>query len=338
MVLRNARTTCCALCCGLLWLVGWALPSAAQKALNVVVMIVPQQYFVEQLGGNRVAVTVLVPPGTDPHVYEPKSQNMVQIFHADLYIAMGTPEEQAWLPRLLAARPDLEVLHQDAGIPKLAMTGHHHDDHETHQHKEVKAGPVGAPAAASKAAPRSTATGPENRPSHPIDERYLDPHIWLSPQLVRIQAETISRGLCKKDPEGTDYYRARLQSFQHQLDQLDQQLGALFSRVQRPAAFLTFHPSWGYFARDYGLNQVPIEVEGKEPSPKQLAELMRRITRERIPVLLVQPQFSRRLSEVVARQTGVQLITADSLALDWENNLLDVGRRLAAALNQESKP
>jgi ABC-type Zn uptake system ZnuABC Zn-binding protein ZnuA len=65
---------------------------------------------------------------------------------------------------------------------------------------------------------------------------------------------------------------------------------------------------------------------------------MRRITRERIPVLLVQPQFSRRLSEVVARQTGVQLLTADSLALDWENNLLDVGRRLAAALNQESKP
>ena len=336
--MKRVRTACCALCCGLLWLVGWALPTAAQKTLKVVVMIVPQQYFVEQLGGNRVAVTVLVPPGTDPHVYEPKPRNMVQISKADLYIAMGTPEEQAWLPRLLAARSDLEVLHQDAGISKLAMTGHHHDDHETHQHQAEQAGRGGAPSSASKAAPRSSATGPEDRLPHAVDERHLDPHIWLSPKMVRTQAETISRGLCEKDPEGTDYYRARLQSFQQQMDQLDQQLGALFSRVHRPAAFLTFHPSWGYFAHDYGLHQVPIEVEGKEPSPKQLAELMRRITRERIPVLLVQPQFSRRLSEVVARQTGVQLITADPLALDWENNLLDVGRRLAAALNQESKP
>ena len=327
-----------ALCSALVWLVGWALPSAAQETLKVVVMIVPQQYFVEQLGGNRVAVTVLVPPGTDPHVYEPKPQNMVQISHADLYIAMGTPEEQAWLPRLLAARPDLEVLHQDAGISKLAMTDHHHDDHERHQHKEVKAGPVGAPSSASKAASRSSTTGSEDKLPHAVDQRHLDPHIWLSPKMVRIQAETISRGLCEKDPEGTDYYRARLQAFQHQLDQLDQQLGALFSQVHGPAAFLTFHPSWGYFARDYGLHQVPIEVEGKEPSPKQLAELMRRITRERIPVLLVQPQFSRRLSEVVARQTGVQLLTADSLALDWENNLLDLARRLAAALKQENKP
>jgi zinc transport system substrate-binding protein len=335
---KLARTICRALCFGLLWLAGWALPAAAQEPLRVVVMIVPQQYFVEQLGGDRVAVTILVPPGADPHVYEPKPKNMVQISSADLYIAMGTPEERVWLPRLLASRPDLSVLHQDAGIPKLAMMDHRHDDHETHRHKAEKAGPVGTPPSTTKGAPQSTAAAIGNQLSAPVDERHLDPHIWLSPKMLRIQAETISRGLREKDPAGAEYYRARLQSFQHLLDRLDQQLTALFSNLHGPAAFLTLHPSWGYFARDYGLNQVPIEVEGKEPSPKELEKLMRRVTRERIPVLLVQPQFSRRLSDVVARQTGIQVITADPLALNWEDNLLNLARQLAATLNQERTP
>jgi zinc transport system substrate-binding protein len=327
---RWPNTLLCAALVGLLGLLGWCEPVAAARPLNVMVMIAPQRYFVEQIGGNRVAVTVLVPPGTDPHTYEPKPQTMVQAAQAQLYLAMGIPEERAWLPRLLAIRSNLPVIHQDQGIAKNAMASHDHDEADQHSSASQPRMP---------AAPTVGTTGPGLPDSlehgaeaaHVHDPGGLDPHIWLSPKLVRQQAETIASGLCAADPEGTAEYQSRLAAFQQKIDQLDRDLQTLFASVPGPKSFLVVHPSWGYFARDYGLTQMPMEVEGKEPNARDLARLIQRTTDERIPVLLVEPQFSQRLAEVVARQTGVRILVADPLAADWETNLRQVAEQLVEA-------
>jgi zinc transport system substrate-binding protein len=296
----------------LLMLLGACNFVAAAGPVKVMVMIEPQRYFVEQIGADHVSVTVLVPPGGDPHTYEPKPQTLVQVSHARLYFAMGIPEEQVWLPRLVAIRPDLQVARQDDGIAKMAMEtrAEIHGDHG------------------------SEADHPSHDHHHHSNDA-LDPHIWLSPRLVRIQADTIARALCSLDPANAGDYQAHLKIFQQRIDALDQRLAKVFASLHQHRGFLVVHPSWGYFAKDYALQQIPMEIEGKEPTAADLVKLIQRTNATGINVILVEPQFSQRFADVMARQTGIRLMIADPLAADWENNLWELGRQLAAFLSPQ---
>jgi zinc transport system substrate-binding protein len=315
-------------------LMGWicgCTPVAAAGPLKVLVMIQPQRYFVEQIGGSQVSVTVLVPPGVDPHTYEPKPQTMVLASQASLYVGMGIPEEQSWLPRLLAIQPNLRVVRQDEGITKVPMDtresvhGHQLAPHDHAGGTQTVPGP-------------DTTRGGHDHPNHGTGHHHhhseaLDPHIWLSPKLASTQAETIARALAEVDPANAGAYRERLKSLLQRITDLDQRLTSLFASLPKPRGFLVVHPSWGYFARDYDLEQVPMEIEGKEPTAGDLVKLIQRTASERIPVILVEPQFSQRFATVMAHQSGVQVLVADPLALDWEQNLWEVARQLAERLS-----
>lgn len=159
----------------------------------------------------------------------------------------------------------------------------------------------------------------------------LDPHIWLSPRLVKVQAQTIYQALAEADPEHEADYRANLEAFLADLDALDREIRDLLRGVSQ-RKFLVLHPSWGYFARDYGLEMVPIEVGGQEPSAAELAHLVRVAREEGIRVVLAQPEFSTRAAEVVAREIGGRVILVSPLAEDWMANLRHVARTLAEAL------
>ena len=293
---------------------------AASDLIKVVVMIQPQRYFVEQLGGDRVAVTVLVPPGADPHTYEPKPQTLVEVSRAHVYIAIGIPEEEAWLPRLKSIRPDIPIVHQDQGIAKTPM--------------ETRAEIYG------DCSSQSSPTGQDQHHRHDHDAIHhhtdgLDPHIWLSPKLARIQAETISRALCTLDSANCADYQLRLDNFQRRIDDLNQRLSKAFEHLDKHRGFLVVHPSWGYFARDYQLQQLPLEIEGKEPTAADLVKVIKRTADEGIKVILVEPQFSQRFARLLARESGVQMLIADPLALDWETSLWEVGHQLAAHLSRQ---
>ncbi len=305
---------------------------AAAQPLKVMVMIEPQRFFLEQIGGKHVAVTVLVPPGADPHTYEPKPQTMVQISQARLYVSMGIPEEQAWLPRLLAIRPDLRMVRQDQNIAKLPMKSRE----EIYGHHDQPLVPK------TQAQSPQPADNTSELPKHVQEEAHthhhealsVDPHIWLSPRLVRIQAETIARALTEVDAEHAADYQQGLSSFLKQIDELDQQLSSLFPPSLEHRSFLVVHPSWGYFARDYGLQQIPMEIEGREPTAADLANLIRVTTKERIRVILEEPQFPKRFAEMMASQAGIQVIEANPLAYDWVGNLRKVGSQLAEQLSR----
>lgn len=290
-------------------LLGWVLLSAAHagEPLPVTVSIQPQKYFVERIGGERVTVMVMVEPGAEPHVYDPKPQQMAALAKSKLYFALGVPFEEVWLGKFASASPAMQVVHTEAGIQKLPMTLHeHHDEHQGKEHRQ----------------------GAQAAPHH---EEVLDPHIWLSPPLVMIQARNILSALLQADPTQRAHYEQHYRKFAEELTALDLDLLRLFGEAGNHREFMVFHPAWGYFAAAYGLKQTPIEVEGKEPKAADLKRLIEHPREHQVKALFVQPQFSATSAKVIAEALGAQVVTADPMAQDWVNNLREVAGKFKAA-------
>jgi zinc transport system substrate-binding protein len=293
-----------------LMLVTVILPGAhADKPPQVTVSILPQKYFVERIGGPQVAITVMVEPGAEPHVYDPKPQQMASLAKSKIYFAAGVPFEDAWLNRFAEANPGMEIVHTENGIQKLPVLTH--DEHAGHRD-----------AASQHLKP--CAEGHE----HGV----LDPHIWLSPPLAMIQARNIFTAFLKVDPARRNEYQANYRRFLEEIAALDMELLNLFGELGGSREFIVFHPAWGYLAAAYGLVQTPIEVEGKEPKAADLGQLIRHARERRIKVVFVQPQFSSTSARVIAEAIGGQIIAADPMALDWAKNLREVAEKFKAAL------
>ena len=158
----------------------------------------------------------------------------------------------------------------------------------------------------------------------------LDPHIWLSPVLVKKQAAVILAGLKPIIPEHAADLDASYSQFLQQIDTLDAHLQSQL-RGSKGQRFMVFHPSWGYFARQYGLEQMPIEIEGKAPKPAQLVELVTDARAQNIGIIFAQPQFSQKSAEVIAREIGGKVVLADPLAENWLENLKDVAEKIRRA-------
>ena len=290
-------------------------PAYADK-LKAFVSIAPQQYFVQRIGGSLVDVSVLVPPGADAHTYEPKPRQMAELAKTAVYFAVGIDFEKAWMKRIAAASPGMRIISTDGGIEKMALPAHHsHGKDQGRSTSAEKAQP----------APRPGEAHSDHRAGTP------DPHVWLSPPLVKIQAKHIADALAAVDSANRARYEENLVGFLRELDALDAELKSMFAG--RPAArVMVFHPSWGYFAQAYGLEQVPIEVEGKDPKPAQLKELIHRAREHGVKVVFVQPQLSVKSAEMVAREIGGQVVVADPMAANWAENLREVARKFKAAL------
>jgi len=266
----------------------------AEEKLLVFVSIAPQKYVVQQIGGKFLNVEVMIPAGADPHVYEPKPRQMVALSKARLYFAIGIqPFENAWLKRIASPNPAMMVVHTDRGIQKIPMT-----------------------------------RGPHEEDQHAGE---LDPHIWLSPPLVIKQAQTILNALVEVDPANRAVYEDNCRDFVSEVVALDSDLKNIFAGKQG-FQFMVLHPAWGYFAHTYGLKQVPVEIEGKDPKPAQLKELIEHAKQSQIKIIFAQPQFSSRSARLVAEEIGGQVVFADPLAADWSDNLREVAEKLKSAL------
>ncbi len=275
---------------------------ASAKPLAVFVSILPQKTIVEQIGGKLVSVQVMVPPGAGPATYEPKPSQMARLSRTSIYFSVGVPFEKAWLPKIGGANPKMEIVPTDQDIPKLPMARHEHEGHEEDHH------------------------------DHGHEEAHtLDPHVWLSPGLIKMMARNIQVALIRQLPDHRDQLKTNLTTFENELDHVDQQIRQLLTPL-KGRHFMTFHPSWGYFAHTYGLTQIPVEVEGKEPKPAQLKDIIRNAEKLNIKAIFVQPQFSTRTARIIADMIGGRLITADPLAPDLLDNLLRQARALEKAL------
>lgn len=289
---------------------GWV---SAQTAPSAFVTIPPQKYFVDKVSGGLVPVSIMVEPGANPHAYEPRPRQMTELAKAAIYFTIGDSFDQTWLGRLTGANPGMAVVHTAEGIAKIPTDEpfHHEDGHAEDGHEGEPHG--------------------EHEGHH--DHGTLDPHIWLDPALVKVQLAHILGGLSRVDPENAALYAANAATFEREIEALDGEIRAILAPIpQDRRTFLVFHPSWGYFARAYGLTQASIEVDGKEPSPRDLARIIAAGKESGARVVFVQPQFSQKSAAVIARQIGATVVPLDPLAENWADNLRRAARAFAEAL------
>ncbi|HOI56881.1 MAG TPA: zinc ABC transporter substrate-binding protein [Phycisphaerae bacterium] len=311
-----------------------ARPSPAR--LRVFVSILPQAYFLERLGGERVEVDVLVGPGQSPETYEVTPKQVARLTEARAFFRIGVPFEESLLKKIASTVRQLEIVDTRQGIPLRVMEhSHHHGEHDDHDQDDADAeAPNGGAAAGDHGHSHGSEAGRQTDREAPSSEAAKgdDPHIWLSPRLVRIQAKTICDALVRLDPEHGSEYLENLKRFEDDLDGVDRKLTTVLEPL-RGREFFVFHPAYGYFADAYGLRQTPVEIEGKEPGPKQLIGLIEKARKAGVKVIFVQPQFSTTAAETVARSIGGAVVPMDPLARDYLANLTAMAEKIRLALN-----
>ena len=261
----------------------------ATPDLTIAVTILPQKQFVERIAGDHAKVIVLIPPGASPHTYEPTAGQLAEISSADVYLKVGSgiEFERAWMEKIAGVNPAMAVVDSSRGIQ--LVEGIEEEEEEGH-----------APASG--------------------DEPGTDPHTWLSLRNARIMAENAYQGLAAADPDHAAEYRANTDAFVRELDDLD----AAISRdvaARNISGFMVYHPAWTYFARDYGLVQVPIEVDGKEPTAAGVETLIRQAREMNTTVVFAAPEDSTRSAEVIADEIGGRVVLVSPLAEDYLENM-----------------
>ena len=161
----------------------------------------------------------------------------------------------------------------------------------------------------------------------------IDPHIWLSPSNAKVMVSNMFEGLVEVDPGNRETYEANRDAYLRRLDELDSYIRGLLAG-REGSRFLVFHPAWEYFAKDYGLVELAIEEEGKEPGPAGVAAIIEQARDEGIQVVFVSPQFSRSSAQTIADEIGGRVVTVDPLAEEYVANLREVADTLAEGLSK----
>lgn len=284
------------------------LTSFTYANVNAVVSILPQKTFVEAIGGEHVNVSLMVKPGNSPHSYEPKPSQMRDIAKADIYFTMDVEFEHVWLEKFKNQNKTMEIADLSHGIKKSKMEKHSHDDHDEH-HKEH-----------------------EEEKHHDHDEHHedkgLDPHIWTSPSNVKSIAKNILDELIHNDIKNKSYYTNNYNKFIATIDETDNKIKELL-KDSHDAKFMVFHPAWGYFAKQYHLEQVAVEVSGKSPKPKQVQHLIEEAKEDNIKAIFTSPEFSDSISKQIANELNIKVIKVSPLNPKWSQNLINLAKAIS---------
>ena len=221
------------------------------------------------------------------------------------YFAIGVDFEDVWLERIAAANPSMQIVDTTGGIERLPLVAQRHaDTHAEDEHEDDDNG-------------------------HHHHAGALDPHTWLSPAAVKIQAGHIHAALVALDPQHEAAYTANLAALLADITALQGEMHAALAGVSN-RTFIVLHPAWGYLAHEFGLEQIAIEVGGQEPSAQEMAALIDLARAEGVRIILAQPEFNTRSAEIIAQEIGGEVLLISPLAPDWLENM----RQVAAALER----
>jgi zinc transport system substrate-binding protein len=260
-----------------------------EDRISVVTSIVPLAEFIEQVGTDRVIVTVMVPPGASPHSYEPTPGQLVHVSKAHAYVKLGTniEFEMAWLDRLLETNRSITVIDASTGI--TLISGEHEHNHANEHSNDTK----------------------------------HDPHIWLSPKNAEQMVSNICTGLIAIDSAYRNHYTKNRDKYISLLDSLDRYIRKIL---------MTYHPSWSYFSREYNIEQIPVEIQGKEPTARIMQQLIARAKKDNIQVIFASPQFNTKSVEAIAHEIQGKVVLIDPLDKNYIENLGMVAEAIAGAV------
>ena len=273
------------------------LADGAAKRPAVYVSIPPQAWLVKRLAGEAVEVQTLLTPGANPHTYEPTARQVKKLAEAPLFLTVGMSFEVPLVARVQKLHPALKVAAMDAGIQKRDTHTHEGDDHG---HAE---------------------------PGHVCCLAGGDPHIWLSPRLMAAMASNTTTALTQALPERQAELAKRLAKTVAEIRATDNAVRAQLQEL-KTRTWVVYHPSWGYFAEEYGLTLLVIEQDGKAPSAKHLAQVIRQTQGAGVKTVFTEPQYDKRSAQILAEQVGARLAVIDPLQEDWPALIRDVAEKL----------
>jgi len=407
--------------------------------VNVMVSIIPQQTFVEKIGGDKVNVTTMVRPGSDPHTYAPKPSQMVALSKAEVYFPIKVEFEKAWLDKFIYHNKSMKIADMTKGItfieldkPKYAysntqktetlpyewlglfelkkgtytwsfakVSGRYADPKmkflmlkaEGNSTQDIKDYKNKAKTFFNHQNSLSVKDGnslnakerfytlhfdetkeqtlftlviqksgqylffTEHMPFEFEDKEHflkdlvrndieptlqepksgahhhhhggLDPHTWTVPSNVKIMAKNIYETLVTLDAENEVYYQENYKRFLEEIEQTDREIREILLSVPKGSQFMVFHPSWGYFAKAFGLVQLSVEVDGKEPKPRILKQIIDEARKQNIKAIFTQKEFSDKSAKVIARELNVKVIKETPLASNWSENLIKKAHAIA---------
>jgi zinc transport system substrate-binding protein len=250
----------------------------------ITLSIAPFKYFVEGIAGKNFTVNIMVPAGSNPHIYEPVPDQLSKLRKSVAYISNGyLGFEITWLDRFYEMNRNMKRLSLGDGID-LIMSEHHHEGN----HSE------GA-----------------------------DPHYWESPRCALKMAESVKDLLVELDPVNKEQYERNYNILVGKISELDTKARELADTGPKKA-FMIYHPNLAYLARDYGFEEIAVENEGKEPTPARLAELIDRARKERLSCILVQREYDTKNAKAIADETGASVVIIDPLSEEWYASMLSI--------------
>ncbi len=259
--------------------------------VNIIVSVLPQKTFTKAIGGDKVSVTTMVKPGNSPHTYEPKPSQMREVSRADIYFSIGVEFEKTWLNKFEDLNKNMKVYDTSKGVKKIPIKKY------------------------------------SNQKTN--DGTSLDPHIWTSPQNVKIIAKNILDALTNQDSKNKNYYEKNYAKFISTIDKTNKKIIDTLKKIPKNSKFMVFHPAWGYFAKEYNLIQIPIEVEGKKPKPRMLKHLLIEAKKDKIKAIFTSPEFSDKMAKQLANELHIHVIKVSPLNPQWSKNLINLAKAIA---------
>ncbi|MFC1788782.1 metal ABC transporter substrate-binding protein [Thermodesulfobacteriota bacterium] len=270
-----------------------ATPSLAKK-LPVIASIYPIADMIQQVGGDHVEVTYVLPAGASPHTFEPKPSLLKKFSTARIFFMVGAGLE-FWAEKFVVLTgPGLMTVVLSEGVDLIDTTGHTHHNHD-HQKKLSD-----------------------------VEDRSIiaNPHIWLDPVIAKSMAKKIMDALCEIDHQHLTYYKQRGQNYLKELDKLHRRIEATVASF-KIKKYVSFHASWDYFARRYGLESVGVieAAPGRNPTPIQIKNIVAMIKKYHIRAVFAEPQLNARAAEIIAREADVKALFLDPMGGPKQKNV-----------------
>lgn len=253
--------------------------------------ILPLQYFTDQITGSLYHSEVMVPPGVGPETYSPTPRQMSEMARAGAFFANGfLGFEESYMDKFQSINPGLAFINTSKGVDLIYSEGHSHGSQ--------------------------------------VHEKGVDPHTWSSPSGARIIARNILDGMIKIDPSNKTHFQANYDRLIAKIDSVDQAVKNILAHIPS-RKFMVFHPALGYFARDYQLEQLSIEFEGKIPTPKHVQNIVEEAREHKIAYIMIQKEFDVENAEIIANETGSKVVQIDPLAYDWPSEMISLANKMA---------
>jgi zinc transport system substrate-binding protein len=259
---------------------------------TVSVTILPQKYFVEQIAGDKVKVNVMIPPGASHSSYEPTARQMNLLNHSQAYLKIGHLDfELSWLPRFMGVNSSMKIFDCSEGIDLIKGGNDQHLEAKVQEANENETG--------------------------------IDPHTWMSPKNVKIIAKNILKSLNSLYPTDSSVFLANYNLFLLRIDSIENLFNQNADKL-KGRCFIIYHPALAYLARDFGMVQIVLEFDGKEPPPAHIKEIIDLGKEKNIHTIFVQKQLSIDNSRSLAKEINAEIITLDPLDENWDKQMISI--------------